>query len=151
MRVEWVRLAYDKWDSAERDFLTGDASNYNGLVKGDLEKLKQVIGWTSENGMSIVIAPLSLPGSRYIQNNDFKHDMCLWESYDYWNQAIRFWKDLAYELKDLKNDEWDGYDYELGTQGLGWKYWQAKEKGEDPPLPRKANQLFMIIKRQFKN
>lgn len=48
-------------------------------------------------------------------------------------------------------DEWDGYDYELGTEALGWQYWQAKEGGESPPLPRKDNDLFEILKQQFKS
>lgn len=341
--LEWVRLAYDKWDSEQRDFLIGDASNYQGLVKKDLDKLKQVIQWAKKYDINIVITPLSLPGSRYTQNNDFKHDMRLWESDYYWVQTIHFWKDLAYELKDFDNivayniinepspeygtgvtehkaigdvsdllewynivkdtsrdvfkfysriireirqvdpntyimldagwygqpgafcywpgkisdvnilyafhmyepyeftsnknfkenhnyiypgkvpfgsdtvnwdsitiekyfepfirwinknnipsnrivagefgcmrrnvgakqylsdvigffndhhfhwafysfreDEWDGYDYELGTTGLGWKYWRAKENGEELPLPRKDNILFDIIKQQFK-
>ena len=43
--LEWVRLAYDKWDSEHRDFLIGDASNYNGLMADDLIKLKQVVLW----------------------------------------------------------------------------------------------------------
>ncbi len=340
--VEWVRLAYDKWEPEYRDFLIGDVSDYKGLVREDLDKLKQVISWANKYGIKLVITPLSLPGNRYIQNNDYQHDMRLWKSYDYWNQAIRFWKDLANELKDFDNvvayniinepspefetgvaehkapgdvsdllewyetvkdtprdlytfygkmireirqvdpdtpimldagwygqpgafcywpgrfsdpnilysfhmyepyeftsnrnyrerhnyfypgkvpfgkdivywdkntidqyfepflqwigkntipanrvvagefgcmrrnkgaeqylrdiltflnthqfhwafysfreDEWDGYDYELGAKGLGRKYWQEKENGGNPPLPRKDNDLFMVIKQQF--
>jgi hypothetical protein len=48
-----------------------------------------------------------------------------------------------------REDSWDGYDYELGTGALGWKYWEAKEKGENPALPRKNNDLFEVIKQQF--
>ncbi len=341
--LEWVRITYDKWDSEHRDFLIGDASDYNGLIAADLIKLKQVILWAKKHEIKLVIAPLSLPGSRYIQNNDYQHDIRLWESYEFWDQAIRFWTDLAKELKDLDNvvayniinepcpefgtgiaehlspgnisrfldwyvnvqntprdiykfyeriiqeirkidpdraimldagwygqpgafcywsttfpdnnilysfhmyepyeftsnknfkeknnyvypgkvpfgndtiywdkntieayfkpfllwvkendipnsrivagefgcmrrndgavpylqdiinflnrnkfhwafysfreDEWDGYDYELGAEALGWKYWQAKEKGENVPLPRHNNALFDIIRQQFK-
>lgn len=99
----WVRLAYDKWDSEQRDFLIGDASNYTGLVEKDLYKLKQVISWAQKHDIKLVIAPLGLPGSRFSQNNGFKHDSRLWESYDYWDQAIQFWKDLAEELKEYDN------------------------------------------------
>jgi len=42
----------------------------------------------------------------------------------------------------FREDEWDGYDYELGTEGLGREYWQAKERGENVSLPRKNNSLF---------
>jgi hypothetical protein len=338
-----VRLAYDKWDTDHRDFLIGDASNYTGLVRKDLDKLKEVITWAARYDIQLVISPLSLPGARYRQNNDNKPDLRLWESYDYWEQAVQFWIDLVRELKGYDNivayniinephpemgtdleehyspgdvsefmgwynkiqgtprdifkfynkiikeirkidqdimvmldagwygqpgafcywpsviddsnilysfhmyepyeftsnknfkekndyvypgtvpfgrdtiywdrktielyfkpfknwvkgmnipsnrivagefgcmrrndgaarylkdiidflnahdfhwafysfreDEWDGYDYELGTAGLDWKYWQDKEKGLNPPPPRRDNELFMIIKNQFK-
>ena len=29
----------------------------------------------------------------------------------------------------FREDGWDGYDYELGTQNLRWEYWQAIERG----------------------
>jgi hypothetical protein len=100
--IEWVRLAYDKWDSASRDFLLGDASDYRGLVKADLEKLKQVLSWADKNNLKIVLAPLSLPGCRWRQNNNDKPDQRLWEDYAYHEKALNFWRDLANELKDYK-------------------------------------------------
>jgi len=341
--VEWVRLTYDKWSSAHRDFLIGDASSYHGLIKKDLIRLKEVIHWAEKYDINLVITPLSLPGNRYRQNNDFQWDLRLWDSYEYWEQAIQFWTDLATELKSYENvvayniinepcpemgtgleehirpgeisrfldwydlikgtprdiyqfyiriissikkidpnavimldagwfaqpgafcyweqsfafpdilyafhmyepyeftsnknfreknnyvypgnvpfgndtiywnyntieayfkpflqwiqnkgipanrvvagefgcmrkntgaaaylidvisffnknkfhwafysfreDEWDGYDYELGTENLDWKYWQAKDRGENPSLPRRDNPLFDIVKREFK-
>jgi hypothetical protein len=99
INIEWIRLAYDKWNTNERDFLLGDASNYHGLVKEDLNKLKAVISWAEKNNLKIVIAPLSLPGCRWSQNNNDKPDMCLWENYAYQQKAIQFWIDLASELK----------------------------------------------------
>ena len=340
--LEWVRIAYDKWDTDHRDFLIGDASNYEGLVTEDLEKLKEVIDRAAKYDIKLVISPLSLPGARWRQNNDNKTDARLWEDYNFWEQAIQFWTDLAKELKEFDNvvaynivnephpeleagvdeqykpgdvsqlkdwyksvertprdiyqfyskvigavrqvdtdrmimldagwygqpgafcywpsafedpnilyafhmyepyeftsnknfreknnyvypgpvpfgkdtifwdkettrlyfkpflawaknnniptnhivagefgcmrknkgaglylqdiieflnqnsfhwafysfreDAWDGYDYELGTENMGWKYWQAVERGESPPLPRKDNPLFEVIKREF--
>lgn len=339
--LEWVRLAYDKWESKERDFLVGNASDYKGLVKKDLNKLKEAVEWADKYNIQLVISPLSLPGSRYRQNNGNKPDSRLWKDFSYQDQAIRFWVDLARELKDYdhvtynlinepfpelgagveehyspgevskflewyqsvkdtprdiykfyskiikeirkvdadkmimldagwygqpgafcywpsafedrnilysfhmyepyeftsnknfkeknnyvypglvpfgkdtiywdknttelyfqpflkwveendipinrivcgefgcmrknegaakylqdiinflnqygfhwafysyREDAWDGYDYELGTEALGWKYWEAKEKGENPALPRKNNNLFEVIKQQF--
>jgi len=342
MGLEWVRLAYDKWDTDHRDFLIGDASNYTGLVEKDLKFLKQVITWAGKYDINLVITPLSLPGARWRQNNNNMTDARLWEDHVYWEQAIQFWTDLAGELKGFENiaayniinephpelgtglkehdkpgdvsmfirwyenvkgtprdiylfydevikairkidpekmimldagwygqpgtfcywpsaledsnilysfhmyepyeytsnknfreknnyvypglipfgndtvywdketialyfkpflawvsdknipinrivagefgcmrknagaqkyledminffnyhnfhwafysfreDAWDGYDYELGTENLGWKYWQAIENGETPPLPRRDNPLFNVIKRQF--
>lgn len=101
--VEWVRLTYDKWSSSHRDFLIGDASNYQGLIEEDLAKLKQVIQWAEKYDIKLVITPLGLPGSRYRQNNNFEWDLRLWNSFEYWEQAARFWADLVTELKDYRN------------------------------------------------
>lgn len=339
--LEWVRLAYDKWDSRHPDFLIGDASNYRGLVKEDLKKLKEAIEWARKYNIYLVISPLSLPGSRYRQNNNNIPDSRLWMENGFQEQAIRFWADLSKELREydhiayniinepfpelgagveehyspgdvakfiewyqgirdtprdiykfyskiikeirqaepdkmimldagwygqpgafcywpsafddknilysfhmyepyeftsnnnyreknnfvypgrvpfgkdtifwdknitityfqpflkwvkendiplnrivcgefgcmrknegaarylqdmisflnkhgfhwafysFREDAWDGYDYELGKEDLGWEYWQAKEKSENPPLPRKDNQIFDVIKSQF--
>ncbi|EHM10884.1 endoglucanase [Thermanaerovibrio velox DSM 12556] len=97
--VDWVRLAYDKWDGEGRDFLLKDADRYGGLSRRDLEKLKRVLGWAHERGMKVVIAPLTLPGSRWAQNNRGKRDVRLWRDRAYWAQAEAFWRDLAMELK----------------------------------------------------
>jgi len=71
----------------------------------------------------------------------------------YLSNIISFLNDhhFHWAFYSYREDEWDGYDYELGTKGLGWKYWQEKENGGNPPLPRKDNDLFMIIKKQFIN
>jgi len=49
----------------------------------------------------------------------------------------------------FREDGWDGYDYELGTGALPGDYWQAKERGENPKLPRKNNPLFEVIIQRF--
>jgi hypothetical protein len=46
----------------------------------------------------------------------------------------------------FREDEWDGMDYELGDKPLGWSYWQAKERGETPLLPRSDNPIWQVIK-----
>jgi hypothetical protein len=56
---------------------------------------------------------------------------------------------LHWAIYSFREDEWDGYDYEVGTKGLGWKYWKAKDAGENPKVPRKDNPLFQVIKNQF--
>ena len=48
-----------------------------------------------------------------------------------------------------REDSWDGFDYELGTQGLSWDYWKAIDRGEKPKLPRKDNAMFNIIKKRL--
>ncbi|MDC0325714.1 glycoside hydrolase family 5 protein, partial [bacterium] len=49
----------------------------------------------------------------------------------------------------FREDEWDGYDYEVGTGSLGWKYWEAKEAGENMEVPRKDNPLFQSSRKNL--
>jgi hypothetical protein len=100
INIKWARLAYDKWETKQRDFLLGNADNYQGLVQEDLRILKQVLAWADLYQLKIVISPLSLPGCRWTQNNDNRYDARLWENYQYWEMAFRFWADLAQELKN---------------------------------------------------
>ncbi|MDR7222115.1 cellulase family glycosylhydrolase [Aminobacter aminovorans] len=96
----WVRLSYDKWKPEKRDFLIGTADKYEGLVASDVKTLKDVLDRADKAGLKVVIAPLSLPGMRWAQNNDKKFDGRLWADKEYWTQAAAFWRDLAKELKD---------------------------------------------------
>ncbi len=100
--INFIRLAPDKWQSQARDFLIGDADHYQGLIPEDVAKLKEVLGYFEEAGLPVVITMLSLPGSRWRQNNGGKDDLRLWESQEYQMQAQQFWMDLATELKDFE-------------------------------------------------
>ncbi len=91
----WVRLSYDKWEAEDRDFLLGDADRYEGLKKEDLAKLKATLDRAEKAGLKVVIAPLSLPGMRWAQNNGQKFDGRLWKDKAYWGQAAAFWRDVA--------------------------------------------------------
>src|SRR5919108_402032 len=65
----WVRLSYDKWKAEKRDFLLGDADRYDGLAPRDLALLKETLDRAGKAGLKVVVAPLSLPGMRWAQNN----------------------------------------------------------------------------------
>ncbi len=336
--IEWVRIAYEKWKGKRRDFLLGNAGNYNGIIQQDLKKLIQVLDWAYKHNIKAVVTPLGLPGNRWVQKNGGRRDLRLWKNRKYWQQSAAFWQELANNLKNhpavyayniinepipemktgisehgdmsrynswyekykgtthdlpafyemiiksirekdtetpvmldggwyaqpnafvywpkiaddavlysfhmyepylftsrinfhkklkltypgkvsfagqkvewnkqkienyfdpffkwaknngipnnrivnsefgcyrrnktcdqyladtieelnsrkihwafysFREDDWDGYDYEVGTGGLGWAYWKAKEAGENPEVPRKDNPLFSIIKREF--
>ena len=57
-------------------------------------------------------------------------------------------KDIHWAFYSYREDEWDGYDYEMGTEKLGWKYWDAVEKGENPERPwDKDNDLWQVIEK----
>lgn len=98
--ASWVRLSYDKWPPSERDFLLGDADHYQGLAEPDLATLRQVLDDAHAAGLKVVVAPLSLPGMRWAQNNQNRFDDRLWQDKRYWGQAAAFWRDLALALKD---------------------------------------------------
>lgn len=96
----WVRLSYDKWKPAKRDYLIGDADSYESIPAEDLKTLSQALDRADKAGLKVVIAPLSLPGMRWAQNNGNRFDGRLWQDKAWWDQAARFWRDLARELKD---------------------------------------------------
>lgn len=95
----WVRLTYDKWKPERRDFLIGSADRYDGLVQSDLATLRAALDRAHAAGLKVVIAPLSLPGARWIQNNGNVYDGRLWTDKAYWTQAQAYWRDLAKALK----------------------------------------------------
>ncbi len=63
--VGWIRLAPDKWASAEREFLLGDCDAFTGPVTADLERLAAVVDQADSLGLRVVIALRSLPGARW--------------------------------------------------------------------------------------
>jgi len=98
--IELVRLAPDRWESGERDFLIGNADAYKGLSLDDLQKLKEALDHAEKYEIKVVLTLLSLPGSRWKQNNKGIDDLRIWENREYREQAIQYWGDLAKELKD---------------------------------------------------
>ncbi|MEM9116190.1 MAG: cellulase family glycosylhydrolase [Myxococcota bacterium] len=96
--IRMVRLVPDPWQGLERDFLIGDADDYQGLVAGDLQRLRTVLDLAHHAGLRVVLAMLSLPGARWRQHNDDANDVRLWADPSYAEQAARFWGDLSREL-----------------------------------------------------
>jgi endoglucanase len=54
------------------------------------------------------------------------------------------WHWLFYSFRE---DGWDGMDYEIGSRPLGQKYWEAKERGENPTVTRADKPIWLVIKR----
>ena len=98
--IKFVRLTYEKWKGAERDFLIGNADDYNGIVETDFQKLVRVLDIADSLDIKIVVTPISLPGARWVQSNNRVRDGRLWKDFKYHDQTCRFWKDLAQRLKD---------------------------------------------------
>lgn len=98
--IEFARLAPDKWECNQRDFLIGDADHFTEISSHDLQKLKEVLDDARRNNVKVVLTLLSLPGSRWKQNNHDQDDLRLWQEPKYKEQATTFWKQLATALKD---------------------------------------------------
>lgn len=98
--ASWVRLTFSKWPGAGQDFLIGDADGYDGIPAADLETLRGVLDAAQAAGLKVVVAPLSLPGARWRQQNGGAFDDRLWSDPAWTEQAVRFWTDLAAALKD---------------------------------------------------
>ncbi len=96
----WVRLTFTKWKGEGRDFLVGNADRYTGIPASDLKTLRRVLDDADAAGIKVVIAPLSLPGDRWNQQNGNRQDERLWNDRAYWEQSAAFWRDLATALKD---------------------------------------------------
>jgi len=143
--IEWIRLAYDKWKPAGRDFLLGNVDRYQGLVPADLAILKATLDRAQAEGVKVVLAPLSLPGMRWSQNNGGRFDGRIWRDRGYWEQAAGFWRDLALALKDhpavvaynLVNEPAPERDAGLGDvdDPVQARAWYAKVRGSARDLP----------------
>lgn len=99
-RIGFVRLAPDKFETNYKDFLIGNADNYQELIPEDLNHLKNILDNFHKEKIPIVLTMLSLPGSRWKQLNNDTDDLRLWTSVDFRKQAAKFWQDLAKELKN---------------------------------------------------
>lgn len=98
--IQFARLACDKWQGASRDFLLGNADSFQGIPGSDFEVLEGVLDQALKYDIKVVITPLSLPGSRWRQNNGGEDDLRIWGDEDYQRQAANFWRELANRLKD---------------------------------------------------
>jgi hypothetical protein len=143
--LEWVRLVPDKWTSSGRDFLLGDAGDFQGIVPEDLSRLKEVLGWAEAEGVPVVMGMLNLPGCRWVQQNDGHQDYRLWNEERYQRQAAEFWRELATVLRDHPavvaynplNEPHpareDGHD---GADSPGFARWLEEHRGTTGDLDR---------------
>ena len=154
----WVRLSYDKWQPAKRDFLLGDADAYQGLPAADLATLRATLDRAHQAGLKVVIAPLSLPGMRWSQSNQGHFDDRLWQDKRYWSQAAAFWRDMARELKghpaigayNLINEpapeKQSGLDEHADLAQM--QQWYVQEQGGARDLPLMYRQLIAAIREE---
>lgn len=141
----WVRLSFNKWQGAGRDFLLGDADDYAGLVPEDLAALRRALDAADAAGLRVVVVALSLPGSRWVRQNGGAYDERIWTDAAFQDQAARFWADLAAALRDhpavagynILNEpapERDGGPPQNGAEAA-LRAWQAEQAGGLRDLP----------------
>lgn len=152
----WVRLTFSKWKGEGRDFLIGDADEYKGIPASDLATLKKTMDAAHAAGLKVVVVPLSLPGNRWVQQNNNKQDDRLWNDRKYWDQSAAFWRDLARALKD--HPALAGYNLinePTPEKGMGLdehaapeirQAWYATHKGTTHDLPAFYEQVIAAVR-----
>ncbi len=152
----WVRLTFSKWKGEKRDFLIGDADHYDGIPPKDLATLITCLNAAQAKGLKVVVAPLSLPGDRWRQQNVVKTDDRLWTDSTYWQQSAAFWHDLARALKN--HPAVAGYNIlnePTAEKGMGLdeqadsptrQAWYAKYEGTTHDLPDFYTQVIAAIR-----
>jgi hypothetical protein len=155
-RADWVRMTFDKWKPERRDFLMGSANGYTGLVQSDLATLRATLDRAHAAGLKVVIAPLSLPGARWIQNNGNRYDGRLWTDRRWWKQAQDYWRDLARELRghpaiaayNLINEPTPekGHGLAEHPDPETARNWYAANRGTARDLPRFYTEMIAAIR-----
>ncbi len=98
--IEYIRFHPDVLPADERDFLIGDADDFQALNSTDLQLLKKFLDEAESNNLKIVLTMFSLPGCRWRQLNGDVDDYRIWQNAAFQAQAFKFWHDLAAALKD---------------------------------------------------
>ncbi|MFT6810862.1 MAG: endoglucanase [Saprospiraceae bacterium] len=57
--IKFIRLTYEKWEGEQRDFLLGNADDYQGIVESDFQKLIYYLDYAHKLNINIVITPLN--------------------------------------------------------------------------------------------
>ena len=152
----WVRLTPSKWQGVGRDFLIGNADHYDDIPPADLATLIHCLDAAHAAGIKVVLAPLSLPGDRWNQQNGGEQDDRLWNDKAYWDQSAAFWHDLALALKDhpaiagynLINEPTPekGMDLDEHGDAATRQAWYAKYKGTTHDLPAFYEQVIAAVR-----
>lgn len=152
----WARLTFTKWKGEGRDFLIGDADGYTGIPAPDLAVLRQAMDAAQAAGIQVVLAPLSLPGNRWVQHNGDQQDDRMWRDRKFWSQSAAFWRDLAAAMKDhpalagynLLNEptpeKGKGLDEHASPEAR--RAWYATHKGTTWDLPAFYEQVIAAIR-----
>jgi hypothetical protein len=138
-RVNKDRFAYpDKMPTGQ-----GDATR--PWTPADIhQRVRPVVEWAQRFG---------IPPSRIVAE-EFGCDRRVAGAQNYLADSIAVFNQHPWHwaFYSFRGADWDGLDYELGTEKLGWKYWEQREQGVDHEalIKRHDNPLWDVFKNQFK-
>ncbi len=143
----WIFVTYrvNKGRFSYPDSMPGDNSETTRqwTVSEIHRRLQPVVEWTHRNNIPAwrIMAEELGCDRRVSGAKDYLEDIV-----GVFNEARWHWAFYSFRASD-----WDGLDYELGTEKLGWKYWQEREKGIDHEdlIKRHDNPLWDVFKGQF--
>ena len=76
-----------------------------------------------------------------------------WSEEEYLSDLVAIFNEHRWHwaFYSYRSPDWDGMDYELGVEKLGWKYWEAREqgKGHEQLIRRRDNPLWDVLKKEF--
>ncbi|OZQ90280.1 glycoside hydrolase family 5 protein [Paenibacillus sp. VTT E-133291] len=104
----------------------GDNKTEKAFNKETLKEfLEPVAQWAKEH---------NIPANRIVAE-EFGTNRLVKGADQYMADLISIFDDFGWHwaFYAFREDTWDGMDYELGNQPPTWEYWQAIEKGEQPP------------------
>jgi len=143
----WIFTTYrvnkDRFSYPDR--MPGDTSEATSQwTLADIhQRLKPVIEWAS---------CYNIPCSKIIVE-EFGCDRRIPGAKEYLVDIINVFNEAKWHwaFYSFRSSDWDGLDYELGTEKLGWKYWQEREKGinHEDLIKRHDNPLWDVFKQQF--
>ncbi|MGI0119934.1 glycoside hydrolase family 5 protein [Zooshikella sp. RANM57] len=123
----------------------GNVPFANGVEYWDAKRvakyLQQPINWAKTN---------NIPKSRLVAG-EFGCVRQLPGCKTYLKDVLTFLdqENLHWAFYSFREDTWDAMDYELGTEKVHWKYWDAMEKGQPDPIKRQSTPLFKIIQNRL--
>lgn len=112
-------------------------------TKKDLRtRLKPLLKWTQEN---------KIPANRILVG-EFGCDRQVPGAQAYLADLVSLFNTLDWHwaFYAFREDDWPGMDYELGSGPLPAGYWEEREKGRLPELPRTNNPLFEVLRKEFR-
>jgi len=141
--IAYVRLSVDGWQGESKDYLIGDADDFENLVPEDLAYLIDVLDIAERHKVKIVLCMFQLPGARWRQLNNMKRDFRIWTENKFQEQAILFWEQLAKKLKDhpavvgynLLNEPHPSWkDHPSASSRSGFEKWLQEIEGTTADL-----------------